>query len=574
MKTLKTTLSAVWMVVLCLAVCLAVSAEETTTATSGAGSFRVEQIYVNVPEMDVFFYALDAQGNSYTPMVVQAAGLELTVGDQHLDTSSLGQADSPICYLVALDNSADIDPVDFRQMRAAIWQLIRSKRENDQIALYTLAGGTTCVQSATSDSTALYKALAAIQQADGQMDMAGAAARVAGDIQEEYQALAPRKAVFVCTDGQRIVTNPALLAGLLTDVSSKLNVAMYTFVGSGSPDTLAVLNTMSDGRIIPCTMTGMGEELLAKQQLFATALELRTEVPESLYGERQEIVTLSVPSLGSAVQSSSTVYMGFQMEKPMVDEVQVLGRNKLELTMNQAINPNATRPQFYHVVTNDIWNWYVPIKKVEISEDGRTVTLTTGDLYKGEYHVALNKVSSRMSPANVSTLREQTDFTIAVWPRDNAFYLARFRLPLAVALVVLAALALRWRQLRRHDRSAEQAAEAEHLLTGTEGATALPRRWVTLFWAQRGSIAESRWAGMVESSLMLGSDASQCDLCLPDDKIRPQHCLLCVRGEALLVQTLSPEAAVFVNGERIDGEHRLQNNDTLRLGRTTIRLVL
>ena len=64
-----------------------------------------------------------------------------------------------------------------------------------------------------------------------------------------------------------------------------------------------------------------------------------------------------------------------------------------------------------------------------------------------------------------------------------------------MALVVLAALALRWRQLRRHDRSAEQAAEAEHLLTGTEGATALPRRWVTHFWAQRGSIAESRWAG-------------------------------------------------------------------------------
>ena len=53
----------------------------------------------------------------------------------------------------------------------------------------------------------------------------------------------------------------------------------------------------------------------------------------------------------------------------------------------------------------------MPKKKVEISEDGRTVTLTTGDLYKGEYHVALNKVSSRMSPANVSTLREQTDFT-------------------------------------------------------------------------------------------------------------------------------------------------------------------
>lgn len=573
MKTLKYILSAVWMLVLCLAACLAVSAE-TTTPTSGAGSFRVEQIYVNVPEMDVFFYALDANGESYTPMVVQAAGLELTVGDHSLDTSSVGQADSPICYLVALDNSADIDPADFRQMRAALWQLIRNKEENDQIALYTLAGGAVCVQPATSDSAALYKALAAIQQADGQMDLTGAAAKVTADIQQEYQALAPRKAVFVCTDGQRILRNPALLAGLLTDLSSKLNVAMYTFVGSSSPNTLEVLNTMSDGRVISCKMEEMGQELLAKQQLFATALELRTEVPESLYGERQEIVTLSVPSLGSAVQSSSTVYMGFRMEKPQVSEVQVLGRNELRLTMNQAINANATRPQFYQVVSDDIWSWHVPVKKVEISEDGRTVTLTTADLYKGEYHVALNKVSSRMSPANVSTLREETDFSIAVWPRDNGFYLARFRMPLLVAIVILAVLVWRWQRVRRRDRSAEQAAEAEHLLAGTEESNDLPRRWVTLFWAQRGSIAESRWAGMVESSLMLGSDAAQCDLCLPDKKIRPQHCILCVRGDALLVRTLTPDAAVFVNGERIDGEHRLQNNDTLRLGRTTVRLVL
>ena len=161
MKTLKYILSIAWMLGLCLAACLVVSAE-TTTATSGAGSFRVEQVYVNVPEMDVFFYAQDANGDSYTPMVVQAAGLELTVGDQSLDTSSLGQADSPICYLVALDNSADIDPADFRQMRGAVWQLIRNKKENDQIALYTLAGGAVCVQPATSDANALYTALAAV----------------------------------------------------------------------------------------------------------------------------------------------------------------------------------------------------------------------------------------------------------------------------------------------------------------------------------------------------------------------------------------------------------------------------
>lgn len=571
MKTLRYPLALFAALVLCLLTAPAPRAD-TTTMTGGAGAFRLEQAYVNVPDMNVFFYAQDAEGNAYTPTMVQAAGLELTLGDHTLDASSLGQASSPVCYLVVLDNSAEIEPADFRQMRGAVWQLIRHKEPNDQIALYTLAGGAACVQPATSDASSLYTALAGIEQAEGAPDAAGAPALLLGDIQRDYQALAPRKAVFLCTAAASLFRQPALLAG--ASGAGTLNAAFYTFVGGPSPQALEVLRALSNGQIIPCAMDEMGDGMLAMQQQMASALELRTEVPESLAGERQEIVTLAIPSLGSAVQSSTTVYMGFRMTRPQVEKVEVLGRNTLRLTMNQAVNPNATRPQFYRVASNDIWNWHVPVREVEISEDGRTVLLTTDPLYKGNYNVALNKVSSRLSPANVSSLRDETDFTIAVWPRDRAFYLARFRAPLLLAAAVLAVLALQWRRLRRRDRAAEQTAEAEHLLAGTQGPAALPRRWVTLFWAQKGSIAESRWAGMVESSLILGSDAAQCDLCLPDAQVRAQHCVLCVRGESLLVQTLDPGAPVFVNGERIEGEHRLQNNDALRLGRTTVRLVL
>lgn len=182
-----------------------------------------------------------------------------------------------------------------------------------------------------------------------------------------------------------------------------------------------------------------------------------------------------------------------------------------------------------------------------------------------------------MTPANISARQQSCSFMIARWPRDRAFYMGRFSMPLTIAVVLLGALALNWLVLRRRERVSEQTAEAEHLLAGADsldGTGALPKRWVTLFWAARGSIAESRWAGIVESSLILGSDAAQCDLCLPDSRIRPQHAVLAVRGEALLVQPLGPDTTVFVNGEKIAGEHCLQNNDTLRLGRTTIRLVL
>ena len=557
---------------------LGVSAEDTTTTASGsAGSFQLEQVYVNAPELDVYFYATDANGESYSPIVVQAQGVDATLGDRKLDTGMIGVADDPICYIIALDNSSSIDAEDFHKMRTAIWKLAQTKQEKDQIMVYTLAGGVQCAMPATDDLKEIFTTLRTIGQSDGAIDLTGAAASLAADIQTEYQSLAPRKAVFICTDAAQVMTNLALLGGTMGTDQSSLNMAMYTFICTAAPDRLASVAQMANGKVVACRHEELADEMKAKQTMFAKALTLRTEVPDSMTGERQEVFTLSVPKLGSAVKSSTTVYMGFKMEKPQVTKVEPLGRTKLRLTFNQAVNANADRPQYYRVVTNDVWGWYVKVESVELSEDGRTAVLTTEPLYQGRYNVTLNKVSSRMTPANVSTRQQSCTFMVARWPRDQKFYMGRFSMPLTVAVMLLGVLAVNWLMLRRKERTAEQAAEAEHLLAnvgGTDGGDALPKRWVTLFWAERGAIAESRWAGIVESSLILGSDAAQCDLCLPDKRIRPQHAVLAVRGEALLVQPLSPDTTVFVNGEKIAGEHRLQNNDTLRLGRTTIRLVL
>lgn len=114
MKRLRYILTVGWMLCLCAGFCLAVSAD-TTIADSGAGSFRVEQIYVNVPEMDVFFYALDADGNSYTPTVVQAAGLELTVGTAHWTPVRWGRRKVPCAILSALTTAARSVPRTFNR---------------------------------------------------------------------------------------------------------------------------------------------------------------------------------------------------------------------------------------------------------------------------------------------------------------------------------------------------------------------------------------------------------------------------------------------------------------------------
>ena len=192
------------------------AAAETTVGMSGAGSFKMEQVYVNVPELDVYFYATDANGESYSPIVVQAQGVEATLGDRKLDTGMIGVAEDPICYIIALDNSTSIDAEDFHKMRTAIWKLAQTKQDKDQIMVYTLAGGAQCALPATNDKTEIFNTLRTIGQSEGAIDLTGTVTMLAADIQTEYQSLAPRKVAFVCTDAAQIMTNLALLGGTLS----------------------------------------------------------------------------------------------------------------------------------------------------------------------------------------------------------------------------------------------------------------------------------------------------------------------------------------------------------------------
>ena len=84
------------------------------------------------------------------------------------------------------------------------------------------------------------------------------------------------------------------------------------------------------------------------------------------------------------------------------------------------------------------------VKSVTISEDARAAELEIEPLYKGDYTVALNRVSGKMSAANVSSSRDTATFKVFVWPRDRAFYFARFRVPLLIAAVLLLVLLGSW----------------------------------------------------------------------------------------------------------------------------------
>ena len=197
-------------------------------AADAVGTFSIEQVYVNVPEMDIFVYALDGNEEPISPMAVQAAGVEVTLGDDQITPGNILMSNEPICYIFVLDNT--VDAATLSQFRLGVRQMIAAKGERDQIALYTTAGGVECALSATSNRTAALSALADIQAKEDKSNFADAATRIYQDINENYQSIAPRKVIIACTDVVRMMTDMTLMGGMMTNAASQLNMAVYTFL--------------------------------------------------------------------------------------------------------------------------------------------------------------------------------------------------------------------------------------------------------------------------------------------------------------------------------------------------------
>ncbi|MDD4849184.1 MAG: FHA domain-containing protein [Gemmiger sp.] len=536
-------------------------------------NFSIEQTYVNVPELDIFLYALDGEGNSISPTLARAAGVEATLGNYKLDTSNISMAAEPVCYIFLLDNSRSMTEDILKQYKQAILQVARTCGEKDQIVVYTMGGTPKQILGESSTLKDIYHTLQGVKTVEEHCNLLPAAKQVMEDVNTNYQSLAPRKALMICTSGIEAVSNPAMVAGLSSSLSNNLNMALFAFAASESADRLSLLNTMTNGKVIPCDTSEIVDVVRAKQTLLANALQIKTTVPANQGGEKLDELTLSVPSLGSAVKVSTTVYMGHSQARPAVTGAQVTGRNTIQITFNQAVD-NADKPRCYTIQSEDAWSWQVPVKAVAVSQDGRTATLTTGNLYSGSYSLRLNKVASRMTAANQSD-KTKTLFAISSWPHDQAFYINRFRLPGLVLLALLLVLAFRAAAQSRKDRASEAAAEVQHLLTGQAApVSALPKRWLTLFVKARGSLLEKRYATLVEGSVVVGSDEKLCDICLEDHRVKPQHCMIWVEGEELYLRALDKSTPVFCNKARIADAHQLHNGDVLNLGRTTIQVVL
>ena len=78
----------------------------------------------------------------------------------------------------------------------------------------------------------------------------------------------------------------------------------------------------------------------------------------------------------------------------------------------------------------------------------------------------------------------------------------------------------------------------------------------------------------VNKSAIVGRTASQCEICMEDEKVSRQHCVFDERPDGIYLRDLNSRNGTFVNGIRLENgtERRISVNDMLRIGDTVLRI--
>lgn len=76
-----------------------------------------------------------------------------------------------------------------------------------------------------------------------------------------------------------------------------------------------------------------------------------------------------------------------------------------------------------------------------------------------------------------------------------------------------------------------------------------------------------------ERSTVIGSD-SRCGVVLLDRMILPRHAEVRVALDRWFVLPLDPKAAIFVNGEPVTGQQRIDEGDLVTVGSATFKVMI
>lgn len=531
---------------------------------------RVDQVYADLPEMQVYFHLLDKNGEVVTRTVSESNVL-LQYNSERAEVNSVqNAAASKTQVYFLLDISDSMPTVLFESIKAELLQLYQTHSQNEKYTLITFGKEVVVQLDGDESAETIESTIKSLQNTDTRTVLYDAVSKV-GELAAERSDYT-RRMIYLFTDGEDWTVG-GHTQNETQDLIRQSGIPVYAFGVSSAQkkylDALSELARVSGGKFTSVS-TNTVAGTMAQTRAYADAgYMVSVTLKSNVVGAQNNAVALQV---GDASDSRAVSIKNWQADNtaPVIVEVQAEGSSLHIIFSESTLGGTAATD---YIIT--CGSRKCTVDSVARVSDKEVELRLSAPLYDGEYVLTANNVTDTAVEKNALT--ESYPFTVTGAPYTVVAFFADNILWIAVGALVLAAVIIfvvARKQRKRMPATSVCAAEAE----GIEAEKASEKYHIH---AAEGKLVHLSISGRnlarrdielhIEGTILLGRSSS-CDVRIDDEQISRRNTELICRNGRLFANNISQTNGTMLNGLMISGERELHSGDMIVLGDTRITI--
>lgn len=531
---------------------------------------RVDQVYADLPEMQVYFHLLDKNGEVVTRTVSESNVL-LQYNSESAEVNSVqNAAASKTQVYFLLDISDSMPTALFESIKAELLQLYQTHSQNEKYTLITFGKEVVVQLDGDESAETIESTIKSLQNTDARTVLYDAVSKV-GELAAERSDYT-RRMIYLFTDGEDWTVG-GHTQNETQDLIRQSGIPVYAFGVSSAQkkylDALSELARVSGGKFTSVSKNTVAGTMAQTRAYADAGYVVSVTLKSNVVGAQNSAVALQV---GDASDSRTVSIKNWQADNtaPVIVEVQAEG-SSLHIIFSESTLGGLSATDY--IIT--CGSRKCTVDSVARVSDKEVELRLSAPLYDGEYVLTANNVTDTAVEKNALT--ESYPFTVTGVPytvvaffADNILWIAAGALVFAAVIIFVVAR----KQRKRMPATSVCAAEAE--VIESEKASekyhihAAEGKLVHLSISGR-NLARRDIELHIEGTILLGRSSS-CDVRIDDEQISRRNTELICRNGRLFANNISQTNGTMLNGLMISGERELHSGDTIVLGDTRITI--
>ena len=531
---------------------------------------RVDQVYADLPEMQVYFHLLDKNGEVVTRTVSESNVL-LQYNSESAEVNSVqNAAASKTQVYFLLDISDSMPTALFESIKAELLQLYQTHSQNEKYTLITFGKEVVVQLDGDESAETIESTIKSLQNTDARTVLYDAVSKV-GELAAERSDYT-RRMIYLFTDGEDWTVG-GHTQNETQDLIRQSGIPVYAFGVSSAQkkylDALSELARVSGGKFTSVSKNTVAGTMAQTRAYADAGYVVSVTLKSNVVGAQNSAVALQV---GDASDSRTVSIKNWQADNtaPVIVEVQAEG-SSLHIIFSESTLGGLSATDY--IIT--CGSRKCTVDSVARVSDKEVELRLSAPLYDGEYVLTANNVTDTAVEKNALT--ESYPFTVTGVPytvvaffSDNILWIAAGALVFAAVIIFVVAR----KQRKRMPATSVCAAEAE--VIESEKASekyhihAAEGKLVHLSISGR-NLARRDIELHIEGTILLGRSSS-CDVRIDDEQISRRNTELICRNGRLFANNISQTNGTMLNGLMISGERELHSGDMIVLGDTRITI--